>query len=235
MTNQYIRDSRSAEKIGERHEVLSLGDRLFFDSQELWQIYPDPSIKFCAMSRRRNSVPGGPDLPSRLVAELESTYEGCRWLLDQWYELRKRHQSVGGWQAIDIFKAIRLMGKQPLDILEDPAGELMDIFLACHKIDGKDESPFSELRCEVTDDQYPVVLKRLEQLDPDARSPVHEYHAQSILDHLIDRHTRRMERLVKKRHAQARAEAASRSAGWRLTPAKRPTKCAAMRTPRSAG
>ncbi len=210
MTNQYIRDSRRAEVIVERHEVLSLGDRLFFDSQELWQIYPDPSIKFCAMSRRRNSVPGGPDLPSRLVAELESTYEGCRWLLDQWYELRKRHQSVGSWQAIDIFKAIRLMGKQPLDILEDPAGELMDIFLRATRSTEKIKARLASCAARSPTTSIPWCSSGWNSWIPTLARLFDEYHAQSILDHLIDGHTRRMERLVKKRHVQARAEAAGR-------------------------
>src|SRR5262249_30849162 len=81
LPNQSIRDSRGAEAVGERHEVLSLGNRLFHDSQELWQIYPDPLMKYGAITRRRLSGPGGPDLPARIVAELETTYEGTGWLL----------------------------------------------------------------------------------------------------------------------------------------------------------
>ncbi len=225
MTNQYIRDSSRAEEIGERHEVLSLGDRLFFDSQELWLIYPDPSIKYGAMSRRRNSVPGGPDLPSRLLAELESTLEGCRWLLERWSDLERRLKSDGGWHAMDIFKAIRLMGKQPLDVLEDSPGELMDIFLACHKIDGKDKSPFSELRCEVTDDQFPVVLRRLERMNPEKREPADAEHAWSILYDILVRRVRALERLYRIHVARAGPRPPDASAGWRLTPAKRPTRC----------
>ena len=35
-----------------------------------------------------------------IVAELESTYEGCCWLLDRWYELRQRQQSVCGCAGV---------------------------------------------------------------------------------------------------------------------------------------
>ena len=45
MTNQYIRDSRRAKAVERQHEVLSLGERLFHDSQGLWRSYPDVSIK----------------------------------------------------------------------------------------------------------------------------------------------------------------------------------------------
>ena len=212
MTNQYIRVTRRARAVGRQHEVLSLGDRLFHDSRGLWRNYPAAPSEPGAASNHRPSEPGGPDMPAHIVAELESTYEGCSWLLDRWHVLLERLQSGWGWHAYDMYKVIRLMGKNPLDVLEDPPGELIDIFHCCHRIDQKDTSPFSELRCEVTEEQFAVVLKRLERLDPDDRKPPDEYFARIMLDELIERHTQRLEAVLTKRRAEARAEAKERKA-----------------------
>jgi len=212
MVNRYIRESQhNAEVIG-RRDVLALGDRLFYDSQGYWQLYPDPSLKDCPISQRTNEVPGSPDLPARLVNELESTYEGCRWLLNRWNDLKVRTRKGNFWQSFDKFKAIRLLGKQPLDVLEDTTGELLVIFLASYAIYPVCKSPFSELRCEVADDQYPTVRKRLEllALEIAQQMATGEDAARRVLDDLIARHTR-LKQLAWKHKARAGAEAAQRT------------------------
>ncbi len=90
MVNRYIRDSQLAEEVIQQQDALALGDRLFFDSQDLWQLYPDATMKGAPLSKRQNEVPGSPDLPARLVKELESSDAGCRWLLDRWNDLSAR-------------------------------------------------------------------------------------------------------------------------------------------------
>jgi len=213
MVNQYIRDSQLAAEASRQQHVLALGDRLLHDSQGYWQLFPDPSQKGSPMSHRTNEDPGGPDLPARLVNELESTYEGCRCLLEKWNDLKVRTRKGNFWQALDKFKAIRLLGKQPLQVLEDTTGELLVIFLASYAIHPVCKSAFSELRCEVYDDQYPTVRKRLEllALEIEQRMPPGEDAARRILDDLIARHTRRLKGLVRKHKAQAEAEAAERT------------------------
>src|SRR5262249_1209800 len=140
MVNQHIRDSARAEHMGEQHDVLALGDRLFHDSQELWPLYPDPATKHWPRFRRKEA-PGSPDHPARLVKALESAVTGCRWLLARWNELREKNLPGKSWTAYDKLKAIRLMGKQPLDVLSDPPGDMLMVFLACHEIDPKNKSP----------------------------------------------------------------------------------------------
>jgi len=72
MVNQYIRDTTLAEEVGEKQDVLALGDRLFFDCQDLWQLYADSSTRDWPRSKRRDKFPSAPDLPARLVKELEA-------------------------------------------------------------------------------------------------------------------------------------------------------------------
>ncbi len=237
MVNHHIRETQHSAAVIGQQDVLALGDRLFHDSQGCWQLFPDPSMKDCPISPRANDVPGGPDLPARLVNELESSYEGCRWLLDRWNELRARAQKGNFWQAYDKFKSIRLMGRQPLDVLEDTTGDLLTMFLASHTLYPVNKSPFSELRCEVADDQYPTVRRRLELLSVgmDQGMPTGDGAATCILEDLIDWYTQPLEQLALKHKARALAEAAEAARGWPSTRARRPTRCAATRTPRSAG
>ena len=53
-------------------------------------------------------------------------------------------------------------------MLDDVPRDLMDIFLACYELnDRRDDTPFRELLCEVNDEQFVVVLKKLEALNYD--------------------------------------------------------------------
>jgi len=212
MINQYIHETALAEQFGREQEqaALALGERLFFDSQNIWRFHPDPMAMDVPRSQRKE-VPGGPDTPVRLVKELESTYAGCRWLLKRWDELRARNQPGKWWKAFDKFKAIRLVGKQPLDILTDSPGDLLVIFLASHQVHAVNKSPFSELRCEGNDELYGVVRRRLEAMDIDGLKPSDQHEARRLLDDLIDVVTDRLKRLARRHKRRAAAEAAERT------------------------
>ncbi len=56
------------------------------------------------------------DHPEAIVLRLESTAAGCRWLLDRWAELGARLDRGDTWPSAEKVKAIRLLGKQPLDM-----------------------------------------------------------------------------------------------------------------------
>jgi len=210
MINQYIHDTALAEQIGEEQDVLALGERLFFDSKDLWRFHPDPVSMDCPRFPRKE-VPGGPDTPARLVKELESTYAGCRWLLHRWEELRVRNQPGKWWKAFDKFKAIRLLGKQPLDVLTDDPCDLLTIFLASHQVHAVNKGPFSELRCEVDDEQFGVLRRWLEQMDIDGYKPAGEDDGRRLLDKLIAEVTDRLERIASRHKKQTEAEAAERT------------------------
>jgi hypothetical protein len=209
MTDQYIRDRALNEQEGREDDVLNVGGRLFHDKQNRWRLYPDP-IADTESTFTREQRPGDLDAPERLLRDLESNYAGCRWLLDRWRELKTHYHSEGGWRPYDMFKLIRLTGKQPIDIAEDPSGDLLAIFLACHKLDEADESPFCKLKCELDDDQYPDIEQRLRESGLEARGPTSREQARAILDELFERHTSRLARLARKHKAEDRAEARER-------------------------
>ncbi len=76
-----------------------------------------------AIGERHPSCSGkfdDPALPPLLIGQLLSTAAGCQWLLEQWDELRTRLEEGGCWQSPDKFKAIHLLGRQPIAAADDP-------------------------------------------------------------------------------------------------------------------
>lgn len=76
--------------------------------------------------------PDWTDDPSAFVARLEGTAEGARWLLARWLEVRFLLLSGRSWTIHDQFRYVRLLGKQPVDAVDDP--QLNAIFLAWETI-----------------------------------------------------------------------------------------------------
>jgi hypothetical protein len=238
MTNEYIRQRLEEEELALTERVLDLGERLVFDSQGLWKLYPDP-VAMSLPRSRRNEIPGGQDLPARLLNKLESTYAGCCWLLERWNELKILTLPGRSWRAYDTFRSIRLLGKQPLDVLDDVFGDLAVIFLATHELgrvgracapadagrDARathtnDRGPFDALRCEVSDEQIGAVLNRLRDRSVDQFAPSDEDDARHLLNIVVGREIDRLERLVLQRKKRSDADAAERIRRWAFDPRK---------------
>jgi len=99
---------------GERlEEVCEWGRKLFYNTGQRLLSMPGPDWS---------------DNPSAFVARLEESPEGARWLLDRWVEIRCLLLSGRSWTAFDQFKFVRLLGKHPVNAVDDP--ELNEIFLA---------------------------------------------------------------------------------------------------------
>jgi hypothetical protein len=133
------------EEAGERDETeaAKVGWKLRVDECRLDHARtPDPPIER-----------GGGDLspaveeltssPARLVAELESTAAGCRWLCQRWGEIRGSLDIGRRWYVRDAFTMIRLMGRTPRDVLE--LSEVAEVFLASHALDRRARNPFAVL------------------------------------------------------------------------------------------
>ena len=99
-------------------KVCALGRKLFYMAGK--RLLPD-------------SGPAWSDDPSAFVARLEESPEGARWLLDRWVEIRCLLISDENWTFLDQFKFVRLLGKQPINAIDDP--ELNEVFLAWETIE----------------------------------------------------------------------------------------------------
>ena len=70
------------------------------------------------------------DDPAKLTCELRASLQGVDWMLNQWRELDGVLEREGYWHYNDKFRALRLMGRRPQDVLEDL--ELAMIFVLCN-------------------------------------------------------------------------------------------------------
>ena len=86
--------------------------------------------------------PEHPQHPSHIVDELEDTAQGCTWLLQRWAALGETLDGGRTWRAVDRLRAIRLLGKQPLDAVADET--VLSIYLACQAMDPHGPDVFAE-------------------------------------------------------------------------------------------
>ena len=154
----------------EKQHAEALGKRLFFDRRGPVELYPARNYDNYNKPRTSCSeVADDPDDPAMLVAELETTLAGCRWLRDRWDELREMIESGLGWQSQEKLKAVRLLGRQPLQAVS--VREVAEVFLACHVVEPQFSYAFQELRCEIDEDLFKRYKHRMSRRNLEAITP----------------------------------------------------------------
>ncbi len=129
-------------------EVVLLGRRLFWDPRGPLCLYPHYEASLGDPVRASWSPQVvDPNEPASIVNRLESSVLGCAWLLDRWGELGALLEDELLWQPPDRFKAVRLLGRQPLDATDDDV--VRAIYLACHAMDPSSEQPFADIAVEL--------------------------------------------------------------------------------------
>src|SRR5947207_1372846 len=129
-----IRHAPDELALRQADEAAALGQRLFQDPHGPLPLYPHCLYNSHTQARISSAGLGeDPNAPPRLLLRLEATAAGCQWLLVQWAELRSRLDHDLAWQSPDKLKAIRLLGRQPLDASDSEVVAL--IFQACHVLD----------------------------------------------------------------------------------------------------
>src|SRR5262249_19702619 len=128
-----------ADAAGRREEeAAALGRRLLFDRCGPLPLSPHSLYSFPGQPRFSwSGLSDDPDDPPRLLLHLEASAAGCRWLLDRWAELRGLLDRGLSWQSPDKFRAIRLLGRQPLDAADSEV--VATIFQASHVLDPRDD------------------------------------------------------------------------------------------------
>src|SRR5262249_49536263 len=115
-------------------------------------LYPSRDFEHKQARTSSSGEADEPDDPAKLVLDLQQTVSGCNWLLNAWSELRDRLESGEGINSSSKVKIIRLLGKQPLDAIDDRRVAL--VFLASHAIEPEYSYAFQELRCEIHEEQF---------------------------------------------------------------------------------
>jgi hypothetical protein len=131
----------------EADEVADLATRLFWDPRGPIGLYPHYETLGIPPRISTPATPYDPLNPARIVNRLESTVLGCRWLLERWGELKKVLDDGAKWQAPDRLRAIRLLGRQPMDALSDE--RVMSVYLACWAMDREGKHGFDDLWSEL--------------------------------------------------------------------------------------
>ena len=107
---------------------------------------------------RRISADSPPvERPSLLLIHLRATGTGCEWLLDKWAALRDLLESEKPWLASDMLRAVRLLGRDPIDAIDVP--DVARIYLAGHVLLNAAGQPFQEIIKEFS----PLYKQRFEE------------------------------------------------------------------------
>ena len=185
-------------------EVAVLAQRLFWD----------PVGPICDYPHRRgfglvpqkgvslSKTVDDPLNPARIVNRLEATAAGCRWLLDRWGDLRWILEERLKWRPPDRLRAIRLLGKQPLDA---PADErVMMIYLACWAMDPDGPHPFQDALNELADAEQKRFIERLDDRGATVVKPADPEAGEAALLAIVAAAVTRLEGLLaghERRHA----------------------------------
>ena len=144
--------------------------------------------------KRADKLPWSDD-PRLLVARLEATADGCRWLLARWTEFRRLLEAKTRWDVPVVLRFIRLQGKLVDEAVFDP--QLNSIFLAWDVIVPKFARHYWEEFREVRSEAEFACLYSLRWREIAPR-PRDEGEAWKVLHQIVDQHTQRLEVLLER-------------------------------------
>jgi hypothetical protein len=135
-----VAEKEFAEAVATKNEVLDLSTRLFKDRTGPLTAYPTIDDERLQVDWRRQSTshdpkePFDPDQPAALVIGLTATLQGCEWMLGEWARLETILKEGLPWLPSDKLKAVRLLGHQPLDAIDEP--DVAMVFMASFVLNG---------------------------------------------------------------------------------------------------
>jgi hypothetical protein len=170
----------------ENGNVIELGQRLFRDGCGPLALHLE--------SKLAESIPDGDtirisdysdddDQPMRLLHRLQETGTGCQWLLEQWAALRALLERGVIWLAHDKLKAVRLLGRHPIDAIDSI--EVARIYLAGQVLLNQGGDPFQEIMNELSSDEAAVYARFMQLRRHDALAPKDAGGARQMLLDLV--------------------------------------------------
>ena len=219
----HLQRLRSAIENVEENEwsaVNAIGERLLHDPSGHRSLYGIPAANRIGLPKTSgNGEVPDENKPSVLVKTMEKSRIGCLWLRSNWEELKSRLEDPpNNFQGIDRFKAIRLLGRQPVECMEHYS--VAEIFVASHVIRPMGKSAFEDLLSDMTTSQHDVFVKEIRLRWPELKSIREPANAREIL---IDLCESKIEELNEKlteyqENAEAIAEAKFNNLGLDETP-----------------
>ena len=180
------------EAIRESDEVLRLGQKLFADNRGRLANYPHYDMEKDEYPENvplvsQSDLVDDPEDPQHLVLHLQASAGGCQWMLDRWAELRSILEEGLNWQSADKLKAVRLLGRHPIDAVDDR--NVLMIFIACQTIESQPIIPIPEIRNELREYERIPYAQRLIGRGIQKLSPKDAAAARQALYAVIDRAT----------------------------------------------
>jgi hypothetical protein len=169
----------------EQEETYELGKRLFFNNNGPLQTWGVLHFNFTTPRTSYSGQPVHPDDPDTLVRKLCKTATGCRWMLDEWARLRALVEPGNSWQAMDKFKATRLLSRQPADCIWDRT--IAELWLRTWTINPRRETAWVELKSEMSSEEYRNVRKTITWKWPDMLDSNDQQTERQIVIAIIDR------------------------------------------------
>ena len=148
-----------------------------------------------------------PDDPARLVNRLEATADGCRWLLDRWAEKRRSPESGVAWSPAEMVEAIRLLGKRPLEDLDD--WQVQSVILACFALDRQRPDPFAALGEGLAAAEVERFGDRLRDRRIGERMSCRPEQARAVLLEVVNESVAELQELERQHHEREEADAAT--------------------------
>ncbi len=171
----------------EANEVADLTRLLLWDPRGPYNLYPHfRGFRYKPRISGSEEV-SDPVNPEKIVNQLASTYTGCRWLLDRWAELRQILEEGLNWQPPDRFRAIRFLGRQPMELLTDE--RVMMIYLACDAMEPGAPTSLHDMLTETTDDELNLIKEGVRKRGGDRKKPASPEAGKAMLLALIDKAT----------------------------------------------
>jgi hypothetical protein len=152
------------------------------------------------------------DDPPVLMQQLTTSAPGVDWALRQWGELGGLIERTRWWHYNDKFRAIRLMGKRPQDVLDDDM--IGKVFAICHHAHPDPLSLWDEChQARMGTEGKPMYIGRVDALEKWKFADKQE--AVNDLKDIVAREIKKLQERKEELdpiHARDRAEAADRAA-----------------------
>jgi hypothetical protein len=127
------------------------------------------------------------DHPMFIVHQLQTIGAGCQWLLEQWARLRDLLERGLPWIASDQLKAVRLLGRQPIEAVDSL--EVARVYLASHVLLKQGSQPFQAILSELSAADALHHENDLNQRGYGALAPNDETEAREMLLEIVARAT----------------------------------------------
>jgi hypothetical protein len=171
-------------------EVIELGQKLFRDACGPVALHLERGTsELCSDGEvfRISDYDDDEDQPMRLVHRLQTSGPGCQWMLEQWTELRARLEGGTPWLAPDKLKAVRLLGRHPIDAID--CEDVARVYLASFVLLDQEGDPFQEILNDLSADEAVTYAGYLKHRHYDRLAPKDAEAAREMLLEIINRST----------------------------------------------